>query len=164
MARHFKDLFTQWLETQGILAEVYQPGGIFGYPPMGWQIRLRRSSVAYVVREEKPDTLLVIMFEREQSRQGLGSPFADFVRFVSLVKNSPCGITRIQGRVEASERRPQDSLEKQRIAGFYRTYLSGVDVKESPDVEWVVGELADLVLPMPSVSKIMPVTETRQIE
>ncbi len=156
MARQFKDPFTQWLETQGIHAEVYQPGGIFGFPPMGWQLKLRRSSIAYVVREDKPDTLLVIMFEREQSRAGLGSPFADFVRFVSLVKNSCSGVTRIQGRVEASEDRPKDSLEKQRIAGFYRNYLGGIDSMEGTDVEWVVGELEELVLPLPSVSKIMP--------
>lgn len=130
--------------------EVYQPGGFFGCPPLGWQVRLKRSTISYVVRAEKPDTLIVIMFEREETRRGLGSPFADFVRFVRLVKNSPCGIARIQGRVEASERRPADSLEKERMAGFYHRYLGGVNVTdgESADVEWVVGELEGLELPL----------------
>jgi len=153
MARQFKDPFTQWLATQGIEADVYQPGGIFGCPPMGWQIRLRRSSIAYVVPQDKPDTLIVIMFEREQSRRGLGSPFADFVRFVSLVKNSGSGVTRIRGRVEASEGRPKDSLEKERIAGFYRSYLGGTDTLDGTDVEWVVGELEGLELPLAGMAE-----------
>ena len=53
MPRLFKDRFTQWLETQGQKVEVYQPGGIFGCPPMGWQLHLRSSSIAYVVRQEQ---------------------------------------------------------------------------------------------------------------
>lgn len=162
MARLFKDPFTQWLATQGIEAEVYQPGGIFGYPPMGWQIRLRRSSIAYMVPQDKLNTLIVIMFEREQSRSGLGSPFADFVRFVSLVKNSGTGVTRIRGRVEAPEDRPKDSLDKERMAGFYRSYLGGFDTLDGTDVEWVVGELEELVLPLPSVSKITPAPKHEQ--
>lgn len=148
MARLLKDPFTLWLEARGHSVEVYQPGGMFGCPPMGWQVRLRRSSIAYVVRQEQPDTLIIIMFEREEGRSGLGSPFADFVRFVSLVKGSGTGITRIQGRVEAPEEPPPDSLDKARMTGFYHRHLGGKDVREGEQVEWVVGELDGLRMPL----------------
>ncbi|MGV3662124.1 MAG: hypothetical protein ACO1TE_18200 [Prosthecobacter sp.] len=149
MARLFKDRFTQWLETQGLTPEIYQPGGMFGCPPMGWQIRLRRSSIAYVVRADQPDTLHIILLEREQEqRRGLGSPFADFVRFVALVKKSDAGIARIQGRVIASERGPDDKLEADRIASFYHRHLGGKDVPDGPEVTWLVGELEGLEMPL----------------
>ncbi|HEY1052424.1 MAG TPA: hypothetical protein VGE39_21790 [Prosthecobacter sp.] len=149
MPRLFKDRFTQWLETQGQKVEVYQPGGIFGCPPMGWQLHLRSSSIAYVVRQEQADTLHIILLEREQEqRRGLGSPFADFVRFVSLVKKSAAGIVRIQGRVLASERGPDDKLEAERIASFYHRHLGGKDVSGGPEVTWLVGELEGLEMPL----------------
>lgn len=149
MPRLYKDRFTQWLEARGTPAEVYQPGGMFGCPPMGWQITLRRCTISYTVRPEAPETLVVILFERARDRKGLGSPFADFVRFVSMVKQS--GIARIQGRVLASEDRPKDSLETERMTGFYHRYLGGKDVAEGEDVTWVVGELEGLEMPLGDV-------------
>lgn len=148
MPRLFKDRFTQWLETQGLVPEVYQPGGIFGCPPMGWQLHLRRSFIAYVVRQEQPETLHIILLEREHTRRGLGSPFADFVRFVALVKRSDTGIARIQGRVIPSELGPDDKLEAERIASFYHRHLGGKDVPEGPEVTWMVGELEGLAMPL----------------
>lgn len=150
MPRLYKDRFTQWLEARGTPADVYQPGGMLGCPPMGWQITLRRCTISYTVRSEAPDTLIVILFERAQKRQGLGSSFADFVRFVSLVKQS--GIARIQGRVLATERRPEDSLESERMTGFYHRYLGGKDVAEGENVTWVVGEMEGLEMPLSGIS------------
>lgn len=153
MPRLFKDPFTQWLEARGTALEVYQPGGIFGAPPVGWTFTVGRSRIIYVVRAEDPSTLVVVLFERIGGRNGLGSPFADFVRFVSLVKNSGTGIARIQGRVEASERRPEDSIETVRMEGFYHRYLGGKDVTEGEKVKWVVGELENLTMPLASERK-----------
>lgn len=150
MPRHFKDRFTQWLETQGMTPEIYQPGGIFGYPPMGWQLHLRRASIAYVVQQQQPDTLHIILLERQHGRRGLGSPFADFVRFVALIKKSAAGIARIQGRVMPSELGPDDRLEAARIASFYHRHLGGKDVPDGPEGTWLVGELDGLPMPLSS--------------
>lgn len=153
MPRFFKDRFTQWLETQGLRVEIYQPGGMFGCPPMGWQFHLRRAAIAYVVRQEQPDTLHIILLERAQDRRrGLGSPFADFVRFVSMVKKSDAGIARIQGRVIASELGPGDKLEAERIASFYHRHLGGKDIPDGTEVTWLVGELEGLQMPLRQIS------------
>jgi len=139
------DRFTEWLRANHLEVEVYQPGAFLGFPPAGWEFHLRRARIVYVVERDDPETLIVVLLERMGDRTGLGSPFADFVRLVSLAQRA--GMARIKGRVDASEDRPEDSLESETIAQFYRRYLSGVDVVESEEVRWIVGELAGLKLP-----------------
>jgi len=141
MARLFKDRFTQWLEAQGTPPEIYQPGGIFGCPPMGWQITLRGTSIVYGVRKEEPETLHIIMFEREQNRKGLISPFATMIRFLRLLHLSDSGITHVTGRIHAIEGRPADSLDTERMKPFYVEHLGGHYFTDSNGTEWVRGSL-----------------------
>lgn len=143
MARLFKDRFTQWLEAQGTPPEIYQPGGIFGCPPMGWQLSQRGTAIVYVVRKEEPGTLHIIMFEREQNRKGLASPFATLVRFLRLIQRSESGITHVTGRINAIEGRPADSLETERMKPFYTEHLGGHYMTDEQGIEWVRGSVAE---------------------
>ncbi|GAA5149663.1 hypothetical protein GCM10023213_47670 [Prosthecobacter algae] len=142
MARFFKDCFTQWLEAQGSPPEIYQPGGFFGCPPMGWQHTQRGTAIVYVVRKEEPETLHIIMFEREQNRKGLGSPFATLIRFLRLIQRSDSGITHVTGRINAIEGRPADSLETERMKPFYTAHLGGHYFTDEQGIEWVRGSVA----------------------
>ncbi|MBB5037706.1 hypothetical protein [Prosthecobacter dejongeii] len=141
MARLFKDRFTEWLITQGTPPSVYQPGGLLGYPPMGWEVKMKHCAIAYVVRPKDPATLVIIMFEREQRRSGLDSPFMDMIRFLSQVRRSDAGITHVTGRIHAIEGRPSDSLETQRMRPFYQIHLGGEYFTDETGVEWVRGSL-----------------------
>ncbi|WP_166647244.1 hypothetical protein [Prosthecobacter fusiformis] len=142
MARLFKDRFTQWLEAQGTPPEIYQPGGIFGCPPMGWQHTQHGTSIVYVVQKDEPEVLHIIMFEREQGRAGLGSPFARLIRFLRLLHRSDSGITHVTGRINAIEGRPADSLETARMKPFYVKHLSGHYFTDDQGIEWVSGSVA----------------------
>jgi hypothetical protein len=146
------DRFTTWLKSQGYPVEIYQPGGFLGFPPVGWELQLRRAHIVYQVHPETPETLVVVLFTRAGERAGLNSPFADFVRLVALAQRA--GMARIKGRVEASEDRPADALETEPMEAFYRRYLSGVDVIEDDDVRWIVGELDGLKLPLKTAASL----------
>jgi type III secretion system regulator LcrR len=143
--RPHADRFTTWLKAQGHEVTLYQPGGFLGFPPVGWELRLRRATVVYQVDSKAPDTLVVVLFTRAGDRTGLNSPFADFVRLVALAQRA--GMARIKGRVEATEDRPDDTLETEPMAAFYRRYLAGVDVVDENGAQWIVGELEGLKLP-----------------
>lgn len=141
MPRLFKDRFTEWLIAQSTPPSVYQPGGLLGYPPMGWEVKMKHCAIAYVVRPKEPETLVIIMFERGPRRSGLNSSFKDMIRFLSLVSQSDAGITHVTGRIHAIEGRPSDSLETQRMRPFYQTYLGGEYFTDETGVEWVRGSL-----------------------
>ncbi len=148
MARLFRDPFTCWLEDQKIPLTVYQPAGFLGAPPVGWRVFLGHSSLVYRVPEESPQTLIIILFERQTDRQGLRSPFADIVRFISLIKKSGADIHRIQGHIEAVTDRPADSLENAKIVAFYKRYLAANQLFVDNGVEWVAGDLRTYVPPL----------------
>ncbi len=143
-----RDPFTTWLEEQKIPISVYQPAGFLGCPPLGWKITVGQSTFVYRVPPEDPRSLIIVLFERLSDRQGLRSPFADIVRFISLIKKSGADIHRIQGHVEAVSDRPRDSLEDARIAAFYKRYLAANQLFIDNGVEWVAGDLRTYVPPL----------------
>jgi len=143
MARLFKDRFTEWLMAQGTPPSVYQPGGLLGYPPMGWQVKVRGTAIVYVVRKEEPEVLLIIMFEREQNRRGLTSPFADLIRFLRLLEESKAGVTHVTGRIHAIEGRGADSLDTERMKPFYVKHLGGQYRIDKQGIEWVRGSVVE---------------------
>ena len=153
MARLFKDLFTQWLEARGTPPEIYQPGGFFGCPPMGWQHTQRGTAIVYVVRKEEPETLHIIMFEREHNRKGLVSPFATLIRFLRLLYLSESGITHVTGRINAIEGRPADSLDTERMMPFYVRHLRGHYMTDEHGIKWVRGSVAEA---LEAVSRVYP--------
>lgn len=148
MFRLFRDSFTVWLESQGMTLSIYQPGGFLGRPPVGWKLTVGQSTLVYRVPEEAPQTLIIVLFERQNQRQGLRSAFADIVRFISLIKKSGVEIHRIQGHVEAVGDRPKDSLENAKIAAFYKRYLAANQLFIDNDIEWVAGDLRTYVPPL----------------
>lgn len=148
MFRLFRDSFTVWLESQGMTLSIYQPGGFLGRPPVGWKLTVGQSTLVYRVPEEAPQTLIIVLFERQNQRQGLRSAFADIVRFISLIKKSGVEIYRIQGHVEAVGDRPKDSLENEKIAAFYKRYLAANQLFIDNDIEWVAGDLRTYVPPL----------------
>jgi hypothetical protein len=115
---------------------------MFGCPPIGWQHTLRGTSIVYAVRPEQPETLHIIMFEREQDRAGLGSPFAGLIRFLRLIHRSDSGVTHITGRINAIEGRPSDSLTTERMKPFYVEHLGGHYITDEQGTEWVRGSVA----------------------
>lgn len=148
MARLYHDPFTQWLEREQISVSAYQPAAMFGAPPVGWQITVGRSTLVYRVPEEDPGLLIIVLFERQVTRKGLQSPFADIVRFLALVKKSAVGVVRVQGHVSAVSWRPEDSLENTQIGEFYRRYLGVEDLGVENGVEWVGGSLTTYIPPL----------------
>lgn len=143
-----KDKFTQWLEAKGMAVRLYQPGGTFGCPPVGWEVAIGYSNLAYRVPEESPETLIIVLIERQKERQGLRSPFADLVRFVTLVGRSGAGIRDIRGHVDAVSWRPEDSLESARIKAFYERHMGTHPVRSNNGREFVGAELAPHVPPL----------------
>ncbi len=141
MAGLFKDAFTAWLETQGIVPKIYQPGGLFG-PPLGWEISLGRSRIVYRVDPSDTTTLILGMIERDQDRQGLYSPFADLVRFIKTLHQSRAGLTHVNGHINAVSWRPEDSLDTARMKPFYVKHLGGRYFTDEQGVEWVRGSVA----------------------
>ena len=148
MPRFFKDPFTEWLECQGLKPRHYQPGGIFGAPPLGWQIAIGQSTIVYRVPKETPYLLIIVLIEREKQRSGLRSPFADIVRFLLLVRRGETGITEIHGHIAAVSWRPTDSLDDERLHAFYRRHLGVQDLHVKNGVLWVGGPLAPFVPPL----------------
>lgn len=144
----FRDLFTCWLDENGHRPELYQPAGMLGAPPLGWQIYLGESKFVYRVPPETPHWLIIVLFERRCGRLGLRSPFADIVRFLSTVKVAAVGITHIKGHVAATSDRPMDSLENERILTFYRRYLRVEDLVVENETLWVGGPLQPFVPPL----------------
>lgn len=144
----YRDPFTAWLELQGRAPGVYQPAGFLGDPPIGWKLRVGRSTFVYRVPPETPEMLVIILFERQGERSGLCSSFADIVRFISLAKRSGAPIDIIQGRVEALSWRPKDSLENERIAAFYQRYLAAYKTFVRDGVAWFAGDLRKYVPPL----------------
>lgn len=148
MFRLFRDPFTQWLASQDQEPEVYQPAGYLGRPPLGWKLTVGQSTLVYRVPAETPQTLIIVLFEKQQGRTGLRSPFRDIVRFISLVKHSGADIHCIQGHIEATGGRPADSLENEKIAAFYKRYLAANQLFVQNDIEWVAGDLRTYVPPL----------------
>jgi hypothetical protein len=148
MRTFFRDLFTDWLHECGTVPKLYQPAAMLGAPPVGWEITVGQSTLVYRIPEETPNVLIIVLFERQTQRQGLRSPFADIVRFISLVKKADVGITDIKGHVSATSDRPADSLENESILGFYRRYLKVVDLIVENEVLWVAGAMPTYVPPL----------------
>lgn len=149
-----KDEFTRWLEAeQGVTPKVYQPAARYGGVPVGWQISLGRSTFVYRMPEERPGVFLIVLFERTGERSGLRSPFADFVRLLSLIKRSNLGVHTIEGHVEALKGRPQDSLANEQIVHFYKRYLLADQVRVEHGVEWVAGDLTTYTPPLAAVRR-----------
>lgn len=119
-----------------------------GDPPVGWKLPVGKSSFVYRVPPETPDTLIIVLFERNGDRTGLQSPFADIVRFISLVKKSQAAIRIIQGHVQPLEQRPEDSLSAEKIAAFYQRYLAAYKVFLKDGVPWFAGNLTTYVPPL----------------
>ncbi|MGC3992200.1 MAG: hypothetical protein QM796_21400 [Chthoniobacteraceae bacterium] len=142
------DPFTDWLRFRGTVPGVYQPAGYLGAPPIGWTLSVGHSDFVYRVPENEPQTLIIVLFVRNGERSGLRSPFADIVRFISLVKRSGAGIHTIQGRVDALADRPADSLENDRIAAFYQRYLAAYHLFQQDGVDWFAGDLRTYVPPL----------------
>jgi hypothetical protein len=148
MPTFFSDLFTDWLRKCGTAPKLYQPAAMLGAPPVGWEITVGQSTLVYRIPKETPHVLIIVLFERQTQRNGLRSPFADIVRFISLVKKADVGITDIKGHVSATSDRPADSLENEGILAFYRRYLKAVDLIAENDVLWVAGSLLTYVPPL----------------
>jgi type III secretion system regulator LcrR len=128
--------------------EIYQPAGYLGLPPVGWQLPVGHSTFVYRVPEDESRSLIIVLFERQGERSGLASSFVDIVRFISLVKRSEAPIDTIEGRVEALEGRPRDSLESERIASFYQRYLAAYRTFVRDGLEWFAGDLRTYVPPL----------------
>ena len=135
------DPFTRWLEGQGTKPGVYQPGAMFGSPPLGWQISVGRSSVVYRVDPADPATLILVLIEREKTRTGLHSPFGDLIRFLKLLHQSQTGITHVNGHINAVSWRPDDSLDTPRMKPFYVKHLGGHYFTDETGTEWVRGSV-----------------------
>ncbi|GEP43708.1 hypothetical protein [Brevifollis gellanilyticus] len=148
MAKFFRDRFTDWLHERGMPPKLYQPAAMLGAPPVGWEMTVGQSTLVYRVPEETPHLLIIVLFERQTQRNGLRSPFADIVRFLSLVKKADVGITDIKGHVSATSDRPADSLENEGILAFYRRYLKVVDLFVENDILWVGGTLLTYTPPL----------------
>ena len=149
-----RDEFTQWLQGRGHEVSSYEPAAFLGAPPVGWQLPVGRSTFVYRVSDDDSRTLTIVLFERQNPRTGLGSPFVDIVRFISLVKRSAAPVHTIQGRVEALEKRPKDSLENERIATFYQRYLAAYRTfVDAAGIEWFAGDLRTYVPPLRSEKK-----------
>lgn len=144
MFRLFRDLFTEWLTTHGTKPGLYQPGGMMGYPPLGWQISIGESMIVYRVAPEEPETLILILIEREKARRGLHSPFADLIRFLILIRRSGSGVTQVRGHINAVSWRPDDSLEGTQIRSFYLQHLGCHSFNDEQGTEWVQGSLETL--------------------
>jgi hypothetical protein len=144
MSTPFRDAFTLWLEQHGPVAapKIYQPGGFFGAPPVGWQIVVGRTTFVYRVPPETPDVLYIVLIERGAGRQALHSPFADMVRLLRLIQHSATGIRWIRGHVEPTKTRPANALSRERILAFYQRYLTTVSVGFENGIEWFGGDLA----------------------
>ncbi len=151
----FDDPFTQWLKEKGTKVGTYQPGGFMGRPPIGRQITVGRSTIVYRVVEEKPDELIVVLFERQGERSGLRSPFADFARFVAMVRKSPANIRLIRGHVDVLSDLPKDHVPPERIAAFYKRYLDAHHDFVENGVEWVAGDITHHVPPLYSGRQVM---------
>jgi type III secretion system regulator LcrR len=160
MPRLFRDPFTQWLEARNVPLAVHQPAGFLGYPPVGWKLTIGQSTLVYRVPEETPETLIIVLFEKQSERRGLRSPFADIVRFVSLVKKSGAPIHRIQGHVDALLDRPEDSLENAKLAAFYQRYLSAHQVFVENGIEWFAGDLRTFVPPLATDRRWLQATDS----
>jgi type III secretion system regulator LcrR len=142
------DSFTQWLRHRGMAPEPYAPAAYLGMPAVGWQIPVGHSVFVYRVPDDASRSLIIVLFERQGERSGLGSPFVDIVRFISLVKRSEAPIDTIEGRVEALQGRPQDSLEGERIAAFYQRYLAAYRTFVRDGLQWFAGDLRKYVPPL----------------
>ncbi len=148
MAKFFRDRFTDWLHERGSPPKLYQPAAMLGAPPVGWELTIGQSTLVYRIPEEIPNVLIIVLFERQTQRNGLRSPFADIVRFISLVKKANVGITDIRGHVSATSDRPADSLENEGILAFYRRYLGVVDHSIENGILWVSGSLLTYTPPL----------------
>ena len=146
--RLYHDPFTKYLQEKGVEVKKYQPGGFLGFPALGWQIQVGRSTFVYRIPEEKPALLLIVLFERLGDRSGLLSPFSDFVRFITLIKKSGLPIDWIQGHVEATSDRPADSLLNDKISAFYKKYMLAHRTTIENGIEWVAGDLRTYVPPI----------------
>ena len=158
MASLYKDPFTLWLESRQMPPSIYQPAGFLGGPQLGWKLKIGRSSLVYRVPKETPESLIIVLFEREGERTGLRSPFADIVRFITLIKRSGLPFHTIQGHVDALDGRPEDSLQNEKIAAFYKRYLAANQLFVDNGVEWVAGDLRTYVPPL-AVDREWLVTE-----
>ncbi len=152
MAAHrlYDDPFTAWLEARGMVVEVYQPGGFLGRPPVGRKITVGQSTIVYRIIEEKSDDLIVVLLERQGERSGLKSPFADFARFIALVKKSGVPIKSIRGHVDVLGSLPEDHVSTALIGAFYRRYLAATHEFVENGIEWVSGDLTKHIPPLRS--------------
>lgn len=151
----YDDPFTAWLEARGTVVEIYQPGGFMGRPPVGRKITVGRSTIVYRIIEEKPDDLIVVLLERQGERSGLRSPFADFAKFVALVKKSGAPIRNIRGHVDVLSQLPEDHASTERIAAFYKRHLAASHEFVENGIEWVSGDLTTHVPPLSSGQSIL---------
>jgi len=145
------DTLTSWLKDQGLHPEIYQPGAFLGFPPVGWSLRLRHAHLVYRVCEERPQTLIIVLFERAPSAKGgagLRGPFFDFVQFLTLVQQSACGICWIEGLVQLPKSRPQDALSSERLDRFYKKYLRAFEIGERNGDWWIAGDLTQFTPPL----------------
>ncbi|PTY07821.1 hypothetical protein DB347_06240 [Opitutaceae bacterium EW11] len=139
----FRDRFTAWLESHQPQnpPRLYQPAGFLGAPPVGWHLKIGRTTFVYRVPEDATDVFYIVLIERGGSRRALHSPFLDLVRLLQLVQRSESGIRWIRGHVEAPRWRPIDALSPDRILAFYRRYLTAVSQGVDHGVEWYGGDL-----------------------
>ena len=147
------DPFTRWLEAQGRKPGLYQPGGMFGYPPLGWELSVGRSKVVYRVDPAQAETLILVLIARDSSRAGLHSPFGDLIRFLSLLKQSDVGITHVNGHINAVSWRPEDGLTTPRMRPFYVKHLGGHYFTDENGTEWVRGSLDEAFLQLTASMK-----------
>lgn len=149
-SRLYDDAFTAWLETRETVVEIYQPGGFMGFPPVGRKITVGRSTIVYRIVEEKPDDLIVVLLERQGEREGLRSSFADFAKFIALVKKSGAPVRTIRGHVDVLGKLPKDHVSVTRIAAFYKRHLAAHHDFVENGIEWVCGDLTRHVPPLSS--------------
>lgn len=138
-----RDAFTLWLQENApdLNPRVYQPGAFLGAPPIGWRIVIGRTAFVYRVPHDTPDVFYVVLIERASKRLALHSPFRDFVRLLTLIKQSGSGIRWIRGHVEPTSDRPSDALSRERILAFYRRYLTAVSIGCENGIEWYAGDI-----------------------
>ena len=157
----YDDPFTAWMEARGMAVGIYQPGGFMGRPPVGRKVTVGKSTIVYRIIEEAAEDLIVVLLERQGRRSGLKSSFADFARFIALVKKSGAPIKSIRGHVGVLGNLPEDHVSIERIAAFYKRYLAAHQVFIENGVEWVSGDLTKHIPPLRSGLSVLNEDEGR---